>query len=182
MDPDLELLAQRIAGSRDLPAEEALCHSLAPRIRLYLRKHLRDLQAADDLTQDALVVVLGALRAGRVEDPAKVAAFALGTCRMLVRDAVRSVRRRTGFEGRAAELAPLATGPDDTAPDLERVARCLSTLPERERQVIRLTFWEQRKAGEVAALLGTTAGNVRVIRHRALGHLEACVGGAEVVP
>ena len=36
---------------------------------------------------------------------------------------------------------------------------------------------KHKAAGEVGAALGLAAGNVRVIRHRALGKLRACLSG-----
>jgi DNA-directed RNA polymerase specialized sigma24 family protein len=44
-----------------------------------------------------------------------------------------------------------------------------------------MSFLEERSADEIATALATRAGNVRVIRHRALGFLRQCLdaeGGA----
>ena len=49
---------------------------------------------------------------------------------------------------------------------------------EANRQLV-LTFYEDRPAAAVASELGLTAGNVRVIRHRGLQRLRACLEGAE---
>ena len=57
------------------------------------------------------------------------------------------------------------------------MADCLRRLAERERSVIVLSFYEERTAADVASMLGTTAGNVRVIRHRGLARLRSCVDG-----
>jgi RNA polymerase sigma-70 factor (ECF subfamily) len=61
--------------------------------------------------------------------------------------------------------------------DQERLASCLDRLSERERSVVLMTFYEDKQADEVAALLALTAGNVRIIRHRALNRLRDCVTG-----
>jgi RNA polymerase sigma-70 factor (ECF subfamily) len=45
-----------------------------------------------------------------------------------------------------------------------------------------MTFYEDRQADEVAKLLGLSAGNVRVIRHRAIGRLRDCVTGGGAMP
>src|SRR5262245_13481673 len=58
---DDTVLARRIiaaAPARDAGAEAELCQRLGPRIRLYGLRHLRDAQAAADLTQDVLVLTL----------------------------------------------------------------------------------------------------------------------------
>ena len=61
--------------------------------------------------------------------------------------------------------------------DPARLEDCLRRLEARERAVVLATFLEDRDAGEIARTLSLTAGNVRVIRHRALAHLQVCVEG-----
>jgi RNA polymerase sigma-70 factor (ECF subfamily) len=39
-----------------------------------------------------------------------------------------------------------------------------------------MSFFAEKPAEEVGAQLGITGGNVRVIRHRALGRLRQCMG------
>jgi DNA-directed RNA polymerase specialized sigma24 family protein len=63
--------------------------------------------------------------------------------------------------------------PEPLALDPDRLAKCLEALPERERSVVLLTFVADKAAGEVGAELGLSAGNVRVIRHRALARLRS---------
>ena len=58
-----------------------------------------------------------------------------------------------------------------------KLAGCLETLAERERTVVVLTFFADKSGDEVARELGLTAGNVRVIRHRAIARLRGCMGG-----
>ena len=60
-------------------------------------------------------------------------------------------------------------------PESARVDRCLATLQPREWRLLLLLFQEGSTPAEAAEMLGTTAGNVRVIRHRALGRLRECV-------
>ncbi len=62
------------------------------------------------------------------------------------------------------------------------MARCLDRLSERERAVLLMTFYEEKRAGEVGDALGLSAGNVRVIRHRGLERLRNCVVGKESQP
>src|SRR6476646_8204392 len=89
---DAELARQ--IGSGDRIAEDALFRRMAPRIRIYGLRHLRDSHAAEDLTQQVLITTLEALRAGRLREPEKLASFVLGTCRMTVLDERRGALRR----------------------------------------------------------------------------------------
>src|SRR5689334_16473311 len=95
---DLEMndaeLASQIGSGTDREAEAELFHRMAPRIRLYGLRHLRNEAAAEDLTQQVLVTTLEALRAGRLREPEKLASFVLGTCRMTVLDLRRNAQRK----------------------------------------------------------------------------------------
>jgi RNA polymerase sigma-70 factor (ECF subfamily) len=172
-------LARRIIGSapqRDAVAEAALCRRLAPRVRLYGLKHLRNEAAAADLMQDVLIMLLAKLREGAVRDPGQVASFALGAARQMVVDWRRSGARR----GRLLEAFPIDLLPaeaDEAAEpiDSERLRACLGALPERERAVLVMTFYDDRPADLVAQELGLSPGNVRVIRHRGLERLRGCM-------
>src|SRR5262249_28900479 len=81
--------------------ERAICHKYANRIRSYGLRHLRDEQAAQDLVQHVLLAVLEALRAGRVEEPARLDAYVLGTCH----NAAMEMRRGDARQRRLAERA-----------------------------------------------------------------------------
>lgn len=62
-------LALRIGSGSDREAEAELFLRMAPRIRLYGLRHLRDADASEDLTQQVLITTLEALRAGRLREP-----------------------------------------------------------------------------------------------------------------
>src|SRR5579862_473433 len=89
---DADLVRQ--IGLSDREAEAEFFRRMAPRIRLYGLRHLRDQHAADDLTQQVLITTLEALRAGRLREPGKLASFVLGTCRMTVLDLRRGAQRK----------------------------------------------------------------------------------------
>src|SRR5512146_2418020 len=119
---DGELARRVVEGGAGAPAAEGeLCRRLAPRVRLYGLRHLRDPAAADDLVQEVLVLTLERLRAGRVRDPDRLASFVLGTCRLLVRNHRRGRRRRDELLGRFAFTFPRETTPDAHALDRGRL-------------------------------------------------------------
>jgi RNA polymerase sigma-70 factor, ECF subfamily len=171
---DADLARRLVAGDREAEAE--LFRRLAPRVRLYGLRHLRDRAAADDLMQDVLLMTFDGLREGKVREPDQLASYVLGTCRRVVAGWRRGAqRRREILERHGRELAPAAaTGP---VLDLDRLAGCLRGLSERERSVAVLTFYAERSADEIAGELGLSAGNVRVVRHRALARLRTCMDG-----
>src|SRR5262250_3249949 len=102
-------LVVRIGSGDDAEAEAELFRRMAPRIRLYGLRHLRDASAADDLTQQVILTALEAVRAGRLREPAKLASFILGVCRMTVLDGRRGVRRREHLLGKFEADLPAGT-------------------------------------------------------------------------
>lgn len=155
--------------------ERDLCAQYAPRIRAFGLRHLRNGSDADDLVQVVLLAVLSALRAGRIEDPARIGAYVIGTCRNAVMDMRRGATRRERLADRSAAELPEGYVPAWGAVDHVHVERCLAELEPRDRMIVVGTFLEDRDADEIARALSLTPGNVRVIRHRALARLHECV-------
>lgn len=176
-------LATCVSAGRgaDREAEAELCRRFALRIRLYGLRHLGAPAGAADLIQDVLLVVLERLRRGALREPERLASFVLATCRQAVHDRRRGAARREALLVRFGDdLAP--AGSALPALDVDRLDRCMERLPPRERAVLQLTFYAERSGEEIARELDITVGNVRVVRHRAVAHLRACMGAGEVAP
>ena len=171
---DAELAAAVARG--DTAAEAELYRRLAPRVRLYGLRHLRDRHAAADLVQHVMMTTLERLRAGGVREPGKIASFVLGMSRMTVLEMRRGTARR-------ADLLERYGDTEEAAPEIEirvmeeaRLAECLEKLAERERSVLVLSFYGDKSADEAGRELALAPGNVRVIRHRALEKMRGCMG------
>jgi RNA polymerase sigma-70 factor (ECF subfamily) len=158
--------------------ERAMCEKYARRIHGYGLRYLRDRAAAQDFAQHVLLAVLQAVRAGRVEDMARLDGYVLGTCRNALRDARRGDLRQRRLVERSAAGLPEGYEPAFLEVDRARLERCLFGLDVRERAIVVATFVEDKDADEIGRTLSLTPGNVRVIRHRALARLQACVEGA----
>jgi len=181
-DLDDGALARRVAEAGRAPdsaAEAELYRRLAPRVRLYGLRHLRDRQAAADLAQQVLLMTLERLRAGEVREPEKIASFVLGASRMTAIEMRRGTRRREALLETWSDATEAFEAPEPLVLDPDRLAGCLGALSERERSVVVLTFFADKPADEVGAELAISAGNVRVIRHRALARLRGCLGVGE---
>ena len=171
-------IARQVAVGRS-DAEEALCRAFAPRIWAYGVRHLREPSDAADLVQQVLLVVLEALRAGKVRDAEQIGSFVLGTSRNLATDFRRTNARRSGL------LEQYGPGSNDgvvTPPEpveTHRLHECLVQLGHTARRVLVMTFFEDAEGPEIAEAPRVSPGNVRVIRHRALEALRKCI---EVAP
>lgn len=86
-------------------------------------------------------------------------------------DEVRREVRRTGLATRAADRVVAA----DTEHDhdaLDRAIALVSTLPDNLAAAVMLRVVNDLPVADVAAVLGTTEGNVRVLVHRGLLRLR----------
>jgi len=159
--------------------EREICLRYANRIRAYGLRHLRDAAAAQELVQQVLLAVLSALREGRVEEPERLDAYVFGTCRNAVMDLRRAETRQRRLAEQTRSVLPDGYEPEWVGLDRIRLTHCLAALEARERAVVLATFIEDRNAEEIGRALSLTAGNVRVIRHRALSQLQSCMDGGE---
>jgi RNA polymerase sigma-70 factor, ECF subfamily len=171
---DAELVRGAGAPGDGARADETeLCRRFAPRVRLYGLRHLRDEDRARDLVQAVLLVLIEAVRAARIEEAEHVDRFVLGACRNVV------ARMRDG-ETRAIPVDPTDLEVAGAMPTFERLDaaalfRCMVKLDQRSRVVVHMCFHDEATTEEIGARLGTSAGNVRVLRHRAIAQLRRCL-------
>lgn len=166
----------------DSGAESELYRRLAPRVRLYGLRHLRDAHAASDLVQQVMLMTLERIRAGKIRNPDKLASFVFGTCRMVILELRRGAARRNELLEEFGDRTEVVDAPDGSRLDEPRLHACLGRLPERERSVLVLSFFGDQSADEVGGELGLSPANVRVIRHRGLERLRECVLGKDKMP
>jgi RNA polymerase sigma-70 factor (ECF subfamily) len=129
-----------------------------------------------------LLLTVDKLRDGEVHTPEQIASFILSTARWTLRTERRDKRRFESTDQRADWQGDDPSGSGgrgwaDPEPLIERtwIRGCLESLAERDRTVVVLSFFQGSTAQEIADALGLSPGNVRVIRHRALGLLRHCL-------
>ena len=172
------VLAREIAAAdagTATAAEAELYRRFAPRIRLYGVKHLSNRDAAADLAQQVMLLVITRLRAGEVRDPDQIASFVLGTSRMMTNSQRRGEHRRAVLHARFDARDAVHDAHSEATLDRDRIAPCLAVIRERERAILLLTFYAEKSTNEIADALGTTAGAIRVSRHRALASMRDCL-------
>jgi RNA polymerase sigma factor (sigma-70 family) len=163
---DTEKLVERVAQG-DRAAEAQLAEYLTPRIRVMMRAKTRDAELARDLTQDAVIEVLKALRRGQLREPARLIAFVHGVSRNVANNYVRTRRDDTAHE----PLSDLLAQPLDEADAHERrdlVTRGLAQISPSDREILDLILVEGLKPGEIAARMGLAPEVVRTRKSRAL--------------
>lgn len=170
---DEQLMLDYAAG--DLRAFELLFVRWAPRLHAFFRRSFGSSADADDLLQLTFLRVHRARRQFHPQWPLRSWLFTIAA--RLRQDELRRRRRS------AAAEEELAGGSDEEAQmqmdggtDLERnslVKSVLEDLPESQRLVIHLHRYEQMTFGEIAQVLGTTEGAVKLRAFRAYRRLRA---------
>lgn len=120
-------------------------------------RRIGDRELARDLTAEAFRIAWSKSDTGT--DLSR--AFLFGVARNLVGDEWRR-RTRTGVMD---ELPEELQAPDRQ--DATDVRLLLTTLPQSERDVLVLTYWDGLSAAEVAAVMGISRANVWTRLHRA---------------
>lgn len=160
------------AGERPLEEKAALDRLVVEHLPAALRFAMRltgNADEAEDLVQDALVRVARGWSSFRGE-----AAFRTWLFRIVV-NAFRDRLRRPRMEALDEDVDDRRDGPAEIAQQDELgelVARKVSSLPPRQREVLVLTTYEQLPAREVAAVLGISEANVYSSLHQARARLR----------
>jgi RNA polymerase sigma-70 factor, ECF subfamily len=170
------LMARYVTG--DVAAFRRLFALLAPRVHGFFLRSFGDSCLADDLTQNTFLKFHRARRAYRRDLPLKPWVFTIAAS--VRRDELRRLYRLPPHveEGELehAELAagsPLIREPDSSvASKSDEVRDALLRLPESQRVVLHLHTYEELTFQEIAVILGTTPGAVRVRASRAYERLR----------
>jgi RNA polymerase sigma-70 factor, ECF subfamily len=174
---DDAFLARIAAGDRE--AFAAVFARYAPRVKSYLLRLGAAGAIAEDLSQDAMLSVW---RRAASYDPAK--AKASTWIFVIARNAWIDRMRREKVELAYRESSPVSEESDDEAPDEaamrmqteEQVSAALATLSDDQRQVVRLSFFEDMPHSEIAEALalplGTVKSRLRLALIKLRGHWE----------
>ena len=140
-------------------------------LTLKLRSRLKSPAQVDDAKQETFARVLTTLkRKNGLATPASLGAFVNSVCNNVLFELYRSGSRTTPLED---DVDP----PDERRPDVVtsiaageermRVRRALESLPEKERELLRWLFFEERDKDMICRELKIDRNYLRVLVHRA---------------
>jgi RNA polymerase sigma-70 factor (ECF subfamily) len=172
-DPSPERLIHAIATRGDRAAFSTLFTRFAPRLKAYLLRRGLDGAVAEELAQEALLIVW---RKAAQFDPtrASAAAWMFTIARNLWIDAARRTR--------VALLEPDPTEQPSAVPAADailaaedrgaRVRAALAALPAEQANVIRLSFFDDRPHADIERTLGIPLGTVKSRLRLAMSRLR----------
>lgn len=97
---------------------------------------------------------------------------------------VESIDPPTGDDGTSADRQRAASVTDGRFVDVENqavVEQLLETLPEREREIVRLRFYEEMSQVDIAAVVGVSQMHVSRLLRRAFDQLREAYGDPDAV-
>lgn len=173
---DDELMAAYAGG--DARAFEALFARFAPRLHAFFLRSFHQTQVADDLLQVTFMKVHRAREQYRPELRVAPWLFAIAA-RVRLDELRKRLRMPEDADeealARADEQAPRDPPPDPGMRDAVRAA--LAALPESQRAVIHLHRYEGMTFAEIAKVLGSTEGAVKLRAFRAYETLRERLKG-----
>ncbi len=167
-----------VALEGDRAAFHRLFDHFGPRVKAYLRRLGSDEETAEDLTQEVFVSIWR--RAGQF-DPSKasVATWVFTIARNKRIDALRRDRPTvTEPEDPELEIDPAPRG--DAVAEFNQlsglVMRAVETLPEEQKRLLKIFYFEDKPHSAIAEELGLPLGTVKSRLRLALGKLRALLG------
>lgn len=160
-------------------AFEAVYMRYARPLRAYAGKILKDGELAFEVVQEVFVAVWekrGGLDAGKPLRHYLLRAVHNNALRMLRAEEARRrrewevVREREEQENREARNGGGERKAEEWEEREERavaVKKAVEGLPEQSRRVVRMSYWEEKKNGEIAELLGISVRTVESILYKA---------------
>ena len=184
---ELNAWMKAVAERADRQAFAALFKHFAPRVKAYLARSGCTPELAEELTQEAMVLLW---RRAATFDPARAA---LSTWLFTVARNVRidhHRRRAVAADGHAdggdpwgADLQPADTAlpPDELVLAAQRersVHRALAELPAEQAMVLRLSYFEEHPHARIAQQLGIPLGTVKSRIRLAVAQLRRVLDGS----
>ena len=159
VNDDAQLLERWCDGDAD--AGDVLLGRWFPAVYRFFRR--RAPQLADDLAQRTFLECVQ--HRERLREAASARAFLLGVGRHVLLQHARADVRREQREERAA-AAPRSTA---TTPSRAAAARqehrllheAMATLPETQRLVLELHYWEELTTREIGTVMGVASGTIK---------------------
>lgn len=169
MDCDKEVIARAVR--RDEHAFAEIYRTQSPKVFRYIYYMVGNRQEAEDLTGEVFLKAWEAIE--RYQDRGH--AISTWLLRIAHNVTLKQMRRRPGVPIEDIELRDEGDSPHavfERNVEAQAIRRAILTLPDVQRQVIICRFIHQMSHEEVQAVVGKSAGAVRIIQHRALTRLR----------
>jgi RNA polymerase sigma-70 factor (ECF subfamily) len=158
-------LVQRIQAG-DTGAGEILYGRYSARLYYLALVRVRSPQDAEDIRSETLLRVLSAIRDGEIRSPAALASFCLRTLDHVVLETGRKQKRAERLLTEEPAFAVQEHFLDDGVK--AAIERTFARLKPRERDFLRMYYYDELPKEEIARRTGIAGERVRLLKSRAL--------------
>ena len=145
-------------------------------LRIKLRSRRFSSDRVEDIQQETFARVFKALQTDNgIRHPERIGAYVNSVCNYVIHEKFRDdLKNQTPEESQIDPPDKILDieGLTIKAEIMDHIRNQIATLPEREREVIRMIFFEEKDKDEVCQLLGVDRDYLRVLLHRAIEHLR----------
>ena len=152
------------------------------RLWWHVRRFVNSHEDADDLLQEIFLKVWAALPSFRGESQLFTWVWRIATNETLNHLRKEKVRAALRFSSLDAEMEHrIQTDPYFKGTDVEReLAKAVLKLPEKQRQVFIMRWWDELSYEDISAITGTSVGALKASYHIAREKIELNLSDAEV--
>ncbi len=161
----------------DPPTEHHFVSYFQQLLRIKLRARALASDRVEDLRQETFIRVIAALRReGGVRQPERFGAFVNSICNNVLLEYYRSSSRNQPMDDSHLEIPDKVIDLEGmlvTKQSAERVRHILEELPQRDRDLLRAIFLEEKDKDSVCREFGVDRDYLRVLLHRAKDKFKA---------
>jgi len=139
-------------------------------LRIKLRNRLRSHQAVEDICQETFARVLASLASDGLRSPERLGGFVNSVCNNVILESFRASIRHPQMPEEAPQIRDEAADPAHVMMLEQRrqsVVRILDGMPAKDRELLRLVFFEERSKERICQEMHVNPEYLRVLIHRA---------------
>ena len=166
---------ERLVGE-DPETERHFTRYFGDLLTLKLRARLRSAALVEDAKQETFVRVLATLKKkGGISSPQALGAFVNSVCNNVLFETYRAGQKVTPLEESYDGPDERRAGAESTLladEERDRVHQVLSDLPQKDQELLRLLFIEERDKDDICQAMKVDRNYLRVLLHRAKAHFK----------
>jgi len=177
MDSSHLLRKFKEVGSRE-QAFNILVKKYQQRVYWHIRKMVIDHDDADDLTQEVFVKIWRKLDTFKGESQLFTWIYRIATNECLNFLGKKKRRAFLSLQDVGKELGKKIDSSDHISGDIieKKLQKALLTLPEKQRLVFNMKYFDEMPYKDISDILGTSVGALKASYHLAVKKIEAYVG------
>jgi RNA polymerase sigma-70 factor (ECF subfamily) len=155
--------------------EAQLIEQYRPRVLYFILKRVRDRAAAEELTQETLLILIQAMRENKLREEAKLGAYVFGIAKNLILKTYRSQWSKSESADPESEATGWINHPEAEVllEEQRRAVRvALEQLSDQDQEILQYSFGESEGLEDVASKLNIPYAAARKRKSRALERLR----------